>query len=225
MFGLIPLVAFLLWSGPQLPPHSRQVDKACNPRGFCTLLLLRRGKVVDFTPNKDPSFDRTVEMGPYAPGAQHLVPKYEAPVSELRTPSGWTMVVSGSVRPEGYAGLNVRFFAPGGKVALTYNGGSEILTMAKLGRLFGGRDEIAAVCTSSPHPNTQDCRLWWLRRGSAPVQVFNLYGRILAFVPEPSAPGVWTRQVTNIFDNPYRQFVETDFWKWNAAKGTLTKSF
>ena len=223
MFGLIPLVALLLWSGPQLPPHSRQVDKACNPKsGLCTSLLVKSGKVVDYVPA--PIY-RTVEMGPYVHGAQRLVPKYEAPVSELRTPSGWIMVVSGSVRPRGYPGLVLRIYAPGGKVVLTARSGSEILTMAKLGRLFGGRDEIAAACMSSPHPNTGHCRLWWLRRGSAPVQAFNLYGRILAFVPEPPAPGVWTRQVTNIFDNPYRQFVETDFWKWNAAEGTLTKSF
>ena len=95
-------------------------------------------------------------LGNYAPAAQRLVPRTEAPVRDLRSSGGWRVVVRIYLNHDDDDFLaHVRFFVPDGRLRVT-DDALEYLEETRIGTLFGGGDEIFAMTSNEEHAyNTQ----------------------------------------------------------------------
>lgn len=216
MLFSLPLL-FQAAHAPQAVRPKGAIDAKCG-KTECTYLVVQSGKVIDLTPLPGSNIQRRVVVGEYDSAAKSLVPPTEAPIRALATPTGWRLVVSASLDVEvGEAGLRIRVLAPDGRVAAS-DSGDELLTLAKIGPLFAGSDQFAAVCQSAVHPWTDQCRIWWLRPDGTALKVFDFQGRILNFGAGPD-PGIWTEQTTHLNDDPYRTLTTRDFWRWNPQTG------
>src|ERR1700749_1607668 len=120
-----------------------EIDSICST--YCQVLAVQQGQVrfIDFVP---PS--RNLLLGKYLPGDQHLVPKTEAPIRDLRSPQGWRVVVSAYMNHDQEAVLlRVRFFGRDGPSRGTIDAFAE-LESASRGTPFAGVEEICAITSN-----------------------------------------------------------------------------
>ena len=195
-----------------------QVDSIC--RDKCEIIAVQAG-VVKFINQWPPT--RTLALGEYAPAAQHLVPKTEAPILDLRSKGGWRVVASPYLdHDQDDILMHVRFFGPGGKLQRT---GEALLDLVqtRIGSLFGGSDEIFAITSNEEHDYNAQTEIWLLPRGGRPKSLLEIEGTYKAFIGEApgQAPGVRISRQT--YDGAHAETKGTveEFWAWNAEKRSL----
>lgn len=195
-----------------------QVDRLCLRAG-CQYLVVRDGDV-RFV---DKGLFTDVSLGSYVAADQRLVHATEAPIRDLRSPTGWHVVVSALIdHREGGAETEIRVFGPGGELRATY-AALMLLERADMGRLFGGADEILAITTNEEHVYNDSTVVWLLRRRGAPKELLTVNGTIDEFSRAGAGdePGVWiSRETYDGTDSATKGHVR-EFWEWDAASEQL----
>jgi hypothetical protein len=211
------LVLFQLIAASAAVPG--QVDIAC--RAYCQVLVVQGG-IVKFL-DQAPHSPRTVILGNYAPAAQRLVPRTEAPVRDLRSSGGWRVVVSIYLNHDDDDFLaHVRFFAPDGRLRVT-DDALEYLEETRIGTLFGGDDEIFAMTSNEEHAYNTQSDIWVLPKRGDPKVILEIQG-IFATITggdDGRKPGVTVARQT--FDGVHAETKGAirEFYAWNRETKSL----
>jgi hypothetical protein len=197
-----------------------QRDSICREK--CVILAVQDGTVRYI----DQWTGRTLALGKYARSAQRLVPRIEAPVSDLRTPRGWRVIASAYFNHEDDELLmRLRFFGPAGSLRAT---GDALwsLEQASIGNLFGGPDEIFAITSNEEHSYNVRMEIWFLPEGGVPKSLFEIEGVYQKFAKRSArqAPGVTINRQTYDGVSAETKGWVAEFWKWDPQKKSLTQS-
>lgn len=201
--------------------EARQVNQFCFKKDVCQSLVVRK-REVHFV---DPTLNRDLVLGRYVSADQPLVPQSEAPIRELRSDLGWRIVLSAFLdHSEGRAKLRIRFFDPLGKLRGSSDAMMTLLD-AKLGRLFGGTDEVLAFTSNEEHAYNVETEIWLLSEQGKPkllVYVHGLLGEFVAASSEHKA-GVWIDRDTYDGVNASTKGRARELWEWNGNEQTLVQ--
>jgi len=174
--------------------------------------------------NQMPHAPRTLTVGRYCRAAQHLVPDAEAPIRDLRSPTGWRVIVSAVLdHNEGGAALRLRFFDPHGTPSIAHDV-LYALMQDEIGRLFGGTDDIFAITTIEEHAYNAQTEIWLLPEQGAPTRLLSFSGVFERFVHRDikGIPGVKVSRQT--YDGVHAETKGTvrQFYAWNDRIKSLT---
>ena len=185
----------------------------------CEILAVVRGSVTYTEPEI-----RSLVIGKYSSAAQRLVPRTEAPIRDLRSTGGWRIVVSSFLNREEEAGamLRIRFFGPDGKQRDTADV-SMTLEGVKVGRLFGGADDILAVQSNEEHAYNSMTDIWLLPRQGEPQQLIEMNATLGRFSGggNGSRPGVWVSRQTYDGVHAETKGWVAEFWAWDPSEKSL----
>ncbi len=209
---LISLAAAVCGSGAQtLVPG--QLDAIC--RAQCEILALQQGSV-KYLDRRAPA--TTIVLGKYAASAKNLAPPTELPVSDLRTPRGWRVVVTAYLdHEEDDLMSHVWFFGPDGKLA-SRGEALSFIEEAKVGRL-ASVVEIYALTSVEEHAYNAQTTIWLLRQSGEPKAVLEISGMLAGL----SDNGVTVRRQT--YDGVHAETKGTvaELYVWNAATESVTR--
>jgi hypothetical protein len=193
-----------------------EVDRHCR-NGYCDVLNVRDGvvRLVDS--------QRTLDLGKYVAAAQDLVPRNEAPIRVLLSPSGWRIVVSAFLghADEAEAGLRVRFFGPDTRLRMM-DTVLMALEQVEIGRLFGGDDEILAIQSNEEHSYNSRTDIWLLPERGAPKRLIDVGAKFGKVAKDPGTrPGIWISRQTYDGVHAETKGWEDEFWIWDAKNKSL----
>jgi len=194
-----------------------QVDIVC--RQYCSILEVKDG-VVQLR-DESSRAPRRITIGRYVAEDQQFVPRTEAPTSDLRSLSGWRVVVS-AVLDHQELGVRqrLRFFDSRGVLRLQYDA-LAVLEQQRIGRLFGGADEVLAVTSNEEHAYNARTDIWFLPEQGDPKQVLSVVGVFQTFRKESDSPGVvLARQTYDGVDSKTKGFVREEY-AWDAIAKVL----
>jgi len=164
-------------------------------------------------------------IGKYIGASQRWVPGTEAPIRDMRSPSGWHIVVSSFLpHDEGSsASLRIRFFGSDGKLRDTQEA-LMALEGTEVGYLFGGTDDIFVIQSNEEHSYNSMTSMWLLPTRGKPKELIesNLTFGKFSKSGQGSAPGVWISRQTYDGVHAETKGWVNEFWAWNAAEKTLT---
>jgi hypothetical protein len=206
---LIPMLA--------LSATVEQVDIVC--RQYCSVLEVKDG-LVQLT-DESSRGPRRITIGRYVPEDQKLVSRTEAPTCDLRSPNGWRIVVS-AVLDHQELGVKqrLRFFDSRGVLRLQYDV-LAVLEQQRIGRLFGGADDVLAVTSNEEHAYNARTDIWFLPEQGDPKQVLSVVGVFQTFSNEGDPPGlVLARQTYDGVDSTTKGFVREEY-AWDAIAKVL----
>jgi hypothetical protein len=163
------------------------------------------------------------------PTAQRFVPRVEAPIRDLKSPSGWHVVVSAFLHHdeenEGEIGTRVRFFAPGAADSTEQDIPGRV-QQASIGRLFGGDDDVFAIATEDEHAYNVDTEIWLLPKGDKPRSILSLPGVYGKFVVSGDHQTAGVRVSRETYDGEHSETKGRvqEFWRWNPGNKSLLKA-
>jgi hypothetical protein len=210
------LISFQILAATATVPG--QIDSIC--RAHCEVLAVQDGKV-KFIDRWPPT--RNLDLGKYAPAAQRLVPRTEAPVLDLRSPRGWRVVASVYLdHDEDEILMHLRFFGPDERLRLT-GGVLFTLEQADIGNLLGGSDEIFAITSNEEHAYNSQTEIWLLPERGDPKPLLQFPGVFQDFSGQAagSVPGVTIARQT--YDGVHAETKGTveEFYTWDRDRKTL----
>jgi hypothetical protein len=202
---LIPMLT--LWAA------AGQRDIVC--LNDCSILEVRNG-VVQFTDGF-----RRINIGRYVAEDQQLVPRTEAPTLDLRSQRGWHVVVSAVLdHQELGEKLRLRFFDSSGVLRLQ----DDLLMMLeqqRIGRLFGGADEVLAITSNEEHAYNSQTDVWFLPEQGDPKRVLSVRGVFQAFSDSRESPGVVVfRQTYDGVHSETKGFIREEY-AWDTGSKVL----
>jgi hypothetical protein len=208
------IICQLVWA---LPIAAAQIDHIC--LAYCETLVVENGvvRLIDLVPPT-----RTLAVGSYVASDQHLVPAAEAPIRDLRSPRGWRIVVSAFLdHDEAELRLRVRFFDPRGELDETVDILSA-LEDARIGRLFGGNDEIVALTSNEEHSYSSQTGIWYLPERGKPKDLLS-FGGGLENLSGNGAEIAGAAIKRETYDGIHADTKGTarEFWAWNAKTRVL----
>lgn len=185
----------------------------------CEILAVDHGDVVYVEPGI-----RRMVIGQYVSAARSFVPAPEAPIRDVRSPSGWHVVVSSFLDcKEVSAELRVRLFRPDG----TLGGVSDILTVLEgieVGYLFGDGDDVLAIQSSEEHSYNSRTDVWLLPNRGEPQRLLDINATLGRFsgAVKGARPGVWVNRQTYDGVHASTKGWVGEFWVWNHQRKSLT---
>jgi hypothetical protein len=216
---MIPtLVIFQLVAASAAVPG--QIDSIC--RDQCEILAVQEG-TVRFIDQWPPT--RNLDLGKYAPAAQRLVPRTEAPVRDLRSPRGWRVVASVYLdHDEDEILMHIRFFGPDGKLRTT-SGVLSALEQTAIGNLFGGNDEVFAITSNEEHAYNAQTELWLLPERGDPKLLIEIQGVPQNFSGQAAGtvPGVMIARQTYDGVRSETKGTVQEFYAWEPKTKSLKK--
>ncbi len=193
-----------------------EVDRFCHS-GDCDVLAVHQGEV------KLTDSLRSLNLGDYVPAAQYLVPRQEAPIRSLVSTRRWRIVVSAYLdhSDESEAGLRVRFFGPEGKLRAT----DQVLMgleQIRIGRLFGGDDDILAIQSNEEHSYNSRTDIWLLPEHGVPRRLIDANATFGKFSKDGGdRGGVWISRQTYDGVHAETKGWRDEFWAWDARSQSL----
>jgi hypothetical protein len=195
-----------------------QVDSIC--RINCKILAVQEGTVrlIDQSPPT-----RNLVLGKYMPAAQHLVPKTEAPILNLRSTRGWRIVASPYLdHNQDELLIHLRFFGPEGRIRRTGDALMQIV-QTSLGSLFGEDDEIFSITSGEEHAYNDQTEIWLLPQRGVPQLLLKFQGTYENFSPltRGRKPGVMIARQTYDGVHAETKGIVQEFWTWDPKKRSL----
>lgn len=218
----ILLVCFCFQALTASDAVSGQIDQVCH--SYCQGLAVQGG-VVKFV-DKAPHAPRTLVIGPYLRAIQHLVPRTEAPIRNLRSRRGWRIIVSAILdHDEGDTKLRVRFFDPAGVSRITDDVLSAV-EQIEIGNVFGSGDEIFAISSEQEHAYNVQTEIWFLPEQGDPKRLLWSPGIFKGFVHGLAGkpPGVIVDRETYDGVHAKTKGRHREFYTWNSRIKSLTLS-
>ena len=194
------------------------IDRVCG--AYCEVLAVQ-GDTVRFIDQWPPA--RTLVLGTYARTAQDLVPRPEAPISDLRSPGGWRVVASVYLDHEEDAALtHLRFFNPSGEL-LGVATALPAIEQAEVGRLFGGADDVFATTSNEEHSYGSRTAIWLLPPGAPPKLLVEVQGTYERFFGPAAGetPGVTIARQTYDGVHPETKGTVREFYEWDRDAKSL----
>lgn len=201
--------------------HGQIVDQVCQNE-YCERLTIS-GNSVWYSQTVPAS---RVLIGRYLKVRHPPIPATEAAVLVLRSLGGWSVVASAFLHHdalnEGEPAIRLRFWSASGRLTTTHDVLAKIEDR-KIGRLFGGNDEIFAINSWEEHVYNTLIELWFLPTVGDPKLLLNAQGTFKKFSeggPQED-PGVTILRET--YDGVHadtKRYTE-EFYIWNSESKTL----
>jgi hypothetical protein len=203
-----------------LPRDSAAAEKViarmCFESGECDRLVVRND-MVEFVPAGTPSGRRSV--GHYVPEDQALVPQGEAPILDLKSATGWHIVVSAGFiyggNPLGPS-LAVYLFDRTGRLAQREKLQLRVESY-EVGDLFGQGQEFLQITSGGEHAYVVNTYVWLLAAVGPPKLLVSAYGMLDRIqTANAAAPGgLWIAMQTYDGIHSETKGWRPQFWQWD----------